>query len=124
MVFGRGADHRGPADIDVLDTGFEIGAFVDGRLKGIEVDDQKIDLGDAVRLHRARVIGFVADREQPAMHFRMQRLDPSVHHFRKAGQFRNVLDLQPGFRDRLRGAAGRNEFDAMERQCAGEFDQP
>ena len=57
------------------------------------------------------------------MHLRMQGLDPAVHHFRKAGQFRDVLDLQSGGGDRLGGAAGGDEFDAVAGQRAGEFDQ-
>ena len=61
VIFGRGADHRGPADVDVLDALLEIGAFVDGGFERIEVDDQKIDLRDAVGLHRADVVGFAAD---------------------------------------------------------------
>ena len=65
----------------------------------------------------------VADREQAAMHLGMQRLDPAVHHFGKAGQLGDVLDLQPGRRDRLRGAAGGDELDAMAGQRLGKFDQ-
>ena len=90
MVLRRGADHRGPADVDVLDAVLEAGAFVDGGLERIEIDHQQIDRRDAVRLHGLRMFGVVADRQQSAMHFRMQRLDPAVHHFRKAGQVRNV----------------------------------
>jgi hypothetical protein len=47
------------------------------------------------------------------MHLRMQRLDPSVHHFRKTRQLRNVGDFQPrGWRRTTghgsRGADGRS----------------
>ena len=57
------------------------------------------------------------------MHLRVQRLDPAVHHFGKAGEVRDVLDLKPGRRDRLRGAAGGDQLDAVACQRAGEFDQ-
>ena len=52
MVLRRGADHRGAADVDILDAVLETSAFVDGRLERIEVDDEQIDRRDAVRLHR------------------------------------------------------------------------
>ena len=42
-----------------------------------------------VRIARA-MLGIVADRQQAAMHLRMQRLDPAVHHFGKAGEFGDV----------------------------------
>jgi hypothetical protein len=58
------------------------------------------------------------------MHPRVQRLDPAVHHFGKTGQFRDVLHRQAGSGDRLRGAAGGNELDAVAGQRPGEFDQP
>ena len=51
------------------------------------------------------------------MHLGMQRLDPPVHHLGKAGEVGDVLDLQPGRGDRLRGAAGRDQFDAMRRRA-------
>ena len=69
------------------------------------------------------MLGVVADREQAAMHLGMQRLDAAVHHFGKAGQLGDVLDLQPGLGDRLRGAAGRDQLDAVAGQRLGELDQ-
>ena len=123
MVLRRGADHRGAADVDILDAVLEAGAFIDGRLERIEIDHQQIDRRDAVRLHRLRMFGVVADREQAAMHLRMQRLDPAVHHFRKAGQLGDVPDLQPRGGDRFGGAAGGDQIDAVAGKRAGEFDQ-
>ncbi len=93
MVLRRGADHRGAADVDVLDAVFVTGAFVDGRLERVEVDHQQVDRRDAVRLHRIGMLLVVADREQAAMHLGMQRLDPAVHHFGKAGEVGDVATL-------------------------------
>ena len=123
MVLRRGADHRGAADVDILDALLEAGALIDGGLERIEIDHQEVDRRDAVRLHRLRVLGIVADRQQSAMHLRMQGLDPAVHHFRKTGQLRNIRDLQSRGRDRLGGAAGGDEVDAVAGKRAGEFDQ-
>ncbi len=123
VVLGRGADHRRAADIDILDAVGETSAFVDGGLERIEVDHQEVDRRDAVGRHRLRVLGIVPDREQPAMHLRVQRLDPAVHHFRKSGQLRDVPHLQPGLRDRLCRATGRDQLDAMGGQRPGKLDQ-
>jgi hypothetical protein len=41
-----------------------------------------------VRLHRLRMVLVVADREQAAMHLRMQRLDADRPSSREAGQAR------------------------------------
>ena len=69
------------------------------------------------------MFGVVADRQQSAMHLGMQGLDPSVHHFRKPGQFGNIPDLQAGRGNRLGGAAGGDEIDAVGGKRAGELDQ-
>ena len=71
MVFGRGANHRGAADVDILDALLEGGALVDRGLEWIEINHQQIDRGDAMVLHRLRMLGIVADREQAAMNLGM-----------------------------------------------------
>ena len=93
-------------------------------LERVEVDDEKIDCGDAVRGHCARVLIVGADRQQAAMDFRMQRLDAAVHHFGKSGEIGDVAHRKPGCGERLGGAAGRNELDAVSRKRAGEIDEP
>ncbi len=68
-IIGRlGADHRRPADIDVLDAVVVARAFGDGFLERIEVYDQQIDRFDVVRLHRSDVFMTPADRQEAAMH--------------------------------------------------------
>ena len=84
VVLGGGADHRRAADVDVLDAVVESRALRDGRLERIEIDHQQIDRPDAVRVHRGGVLRVVADRQQAAMHLRVQRLDPAVHHLRES----------------------------------------
>ena len=54
---------------------------------GIEVDADEVDRLDAVLLHRGDVLGVVAQGEQAAVDFGMQRLDPAVHHLGEAGDF-------------------------------------
>jgi hypothetical protein len=122
MVLGGGADHGRPADIDILDTGFEITALRDGLLERIEIDRQDIDRTDAVRLHGFGVRGIAAYRQQAAMHGRVQRLDAAVHHFGETGEVSDVEHFQAGVGQRLARAAGRNQFDAIAGETAGEFD--
>ena len=124
MVLRRGADHRRPADVDVLDAILVARALGDGRLERIEIHHQQIDRLDAVLRHRAGMFLVAAHRQQAAMHLRMQGLDPAVHHFGKAGELRDIQNLEAGVLERLGGAAGRNQLDAVTGKRPGEFDQP
>jgi hypothetical protein len=56
-----------------------------------------------------------------ALHRWMQRFYPAIHHRREAGQIGHVGNGQAGVDQRLAGAAGRNDFDAVTDQLAGEF---
>ena len=124
MVLGGGAGHGRPANVDILDGGVKITAARHYGLEGIKIADQQVDAFNAMALHRRGVIGFVAQRQKPAMHHRMQCLDPAIHHFRKVGDVGNVADRQPRLTQRLGGAAGRDQHYAMRRQLAREINQP
>ena len=112
MVLGRRADHRRPADVDILDAIRVARALRDRGFEWIQIDHQDIDGGDPMRRHRRGMRLVVADREQAAMHLGVQRLDAAVHHLREAGELGNVDDFQPGIGERLSGAAGRDGLDA------------
>ena len=100
------------------------GAFRDRGLERIEIDHQQIDRLDVVLLHCCGVLLVAADRQQAAMHLRVQRLDPAVHHLGKAGEFGDIDDCKPRVLERLGGAAGRNELDPVAGKRLGESDQP
>ena len=121
MVLGGRSDHRRAADVDVLDRLVVGGALRDGRLERIEVDHHEVDGADLVLLHRRLVRGVVAHREQAAMHLGMQRLDPAVHHLRKAGEIRDVADRSARAGDQLRRPARRDQLDPEPRQLPGEI---
>ena len=123
VVLGGGADHRRAADVDVLDAVVEGRAFGDGRLERIEVHHQEIDRLDAVLVHRRGVLLVAADRQQAAVHLRVQRLDAAVHHLGKAGELGDVEHLEPGVVERLGGAAGGDELDAVAGERLGEIDE-
>ncbi len=123
VVLGGGADHRRPPDIDILDAIVEAGAARRRFLKRIEIDYHEIDRLDAMRPHCLDMRRVAANGEQAAMHGRMQRLDPAVHHFRKAGDVGYFGDGEAGSGQRHSCAAGRNELDAVVGQRARKLDQ-
>ena len=124
VVLGRRADQRGSANVDLLDRLVAVRAAGDGFLERVEVNDHEVDGLDPVGLHRLAVGGEVAPGEDTAMDRGMQRLDPPVHHFRVAGDVRNVSRFEPRVGERPRGAAARHQRDAALGQRRGEFHQP
>ena len=123
VVLGGGADHRRPADVDVLDHLVERRGATQRVLERVKVDDQQIDRRDAVGDHRRLMGGLAADRQQAAVDARMQRLQPAVHHLGKSGQLGDVDDLEAGFRQRRGGAAGRDQLDPARFQRLAQFDE-
>ena len=57
------------------------------------------------------------------MNLGMQRLDAAIEHFRKSGEFRDILDGQAGIPNCFGGAAGGKQFDALRGKGAGEVDE-
>ena len=88
-------------------------------LERIEVDHQEIDGRDVVRDHRRLMRGIGANREQPAVDARMQRLQPPVHHLGKSGELRDVDDRDSRLRKRRGGAAGGDDLDMARRRARG-----
>ncbi len=123
VVLGSRADHGRAADIDVLDGGRQVATRLgDGGFERVQVDGDQIDRLDPVLLHDG-VVG-AATAEDATVDFRMQGLDPAVHHFREAGV---VGDFDRGdavVLEQLEGAAGRQDLDAKPLQFAGEFEDP
>ena len=86
VVLGRGADHRRTADVDILDAVGKARAARHGLRERVEIDDYEVDGADVMRAQRLGMPGIVADGQKPAMYRRMQGLDATVHHFRKASE--------------------------------------
>ena len=124
MVLGAGADQRRAADVDVLDASGEIRAARRRALERIEIDGEKIDLGDGVIFERLLVAVLAAHREQPAMDFRMQRLHPPIHHFGALRDLGDVGHLEACLAQRLGGAAGGDELHALRREATRKIDEP
>ena len=124
MILRGGADHRRAADIDIFDDLLAFRPLGDRGGEGVEVDDHQIDRADFMFVHRRDMFGVVADGEQAAMDLGVQRLDAAVHHFGEAGKVGNIHHLKACFAQRLGGAAGRHQFNAMFAQRRAQFDQP
>ena len=123
VVLGGGANHRRPADVDVLDGGGVVGAGGDGRLEGIEVADEEVDRGNRMSRHRRCMGGLVADAEKAAVDRRMEGLNPAVHDLGKAGHLGDIANGEPGPGECGVGAAGRDDLDAAPGERLGEVGQ-
>ena len=123
MVLGGRADHRRPADIDILDTGLEIRTGGDGRLERVEIDHDEVDRGDAVLVHRGNMGRIRAAGEDAAMNQRMQRLDPAIHDLRKACMDADFRHGNACVHQRFGGAAGRQDLDALGGKKLSELDK-
>jgi hypothetical protein len=121
VILGGRAQHRGPAHVDVLDRILVAAARArDRRGEGIEVDDQDVDGGDAMRAHDGIVHAGAA--EQGAVHGGMQRLHAAVHDLGKASERGHLGHGEAGRGERARRAAGRDQAKAQRGELAGELD--
>ena len=120
MVLGGRTQQGRSADIDVLDGHEQVAVITgNGLLERVEVDHHQVDRADTVGRHHRLVR--TAAREDAAMYFRMQRLDPAIHHLRETGVVRHFNDRNT-FPGQQRGrAAGRQYFDAARVQCLRKF---
>eukprot|EP01037_Dinobryon_pediforme_P030474 gene30475-34574_t len=123
VLRGR-AHHRRAADVDILDHLVALGALGDGRFERVEIDDNEIDRGDPVFLHRRDMRRIIAHREQAAMDVGMERFHAPVHHLGKTRKLANVADVESRIAQRLGGAAGRDQFDAVAGKTPREIDDP
>ena len=121
VVLGGAADHGRAADVDVLD-GVRQGAaglcYRSG--EGVEIDYDHVDGLDAMLGHNGAVD--VTATQDAAVDFRVQGLDPAVHHFREAGVVSDFNGLDALLAEQLVGAAGGEDFNALGAQLAGKID--
>ena len=123
MVLGRRADHGRAADVDVFDTGVVVGIRSDGGFERVKVYNQQIDRADAMFSHGRDVFVIVTQGKQPAMHHRMQRFDPAIHHFGEPCDLRHVAHVQPRVAQCLGGSACAQQFNPPVAKCATQVDQ-
>ena len=123
IIFCSRSNHRRPANIDIFDNQV---ILPPGRYRGFEwikIDCQQIDGHDSVRQHRSFMLRITPDRQKAAMDFRMQRLHPSIHHFRKSRQIGNISYWQSGRRNRFRRPTRGHKRDAQRMQARRKFNE-
>jgi len=124
VVLGGGADHGGPADVDVFDQLFEVDAGLGGGfLEGVEIDDDHVDAGDAVLGKGGHVGGVGAHGQDAGGDAGVDGFDAAVEHFGKAGEVADFENGEAGFAQGLGGTAGGNEFDAECGETFGEINE-
>ncbi len=122
VVLGRSADHRRPADVDVLDRDLRVDLVPgDGLLEGVEVDADQVDRLDPLALQHRHVLGAVPSRQQRRVQPRVQGLHPAAEDLLLAGELGDVGHLQPGLTQGAGGAAGGEDLDPERRQRLGEI---
>ncbi len=121
MVLGGGADHRGTADVDVLDRLLDGDPGPgDGGLEGVEVDRHQVDRRQPLGGQLLHVRGHLAVGEDAAMHPGVESLQPAVHDLGEAGEVADTMDLHARVLERLAAAAGGVDLEAELAQAAGE----
>ena len=121
VVLRRRAHQCRTADVDILDAVGKRRILQERLLERIEIHHHEVDRLDRVLAQRSLVARVVADRENAAMHFRMQRLHPAAHHLGKAGEFGDFQHLEARVEEGFPCAAGRDQDHAAARKSAGEF---
>jgi hypothetical protein len=124
VVLCRRAQQGGAADVDVFDSVGKTRAWPgDGGFEGIEVHDDKIDGGEALRLERLKVIGHISPRQDSGVNLGMERFDPATEDFGLAGKIGHFCDLDTGVQQgRARAAACEQLCRALSKHT-GELDQ-
>ncbi len=121
-VLGGGADHRRPADVDVLEGVVQRHAGPGHRLhEGVEIDRYQVDGVDAAPGQLVQVGGLVAAGEDAAVHRRVEGLHAAVQDL-EAGELGDAGDGDAGLGQGLVGAAGAVQLEAEVGQPAGELD--
>ncbi len=72
---------------------------------------------------RLQVVGRIASRQQGTVYRRVQRLHPTVQHFREVGDLADVSHVDAGLTQRLRRAPRGNEIPAEAGQALGEINK-
>ena len=125
VVLGRAAQHRGAADVDVLDGIVEGDVRLRDRgLERVEIHHHEVNRRNGVLPHGRLVLGVAPDIEEAAVNFRVQRLDAAVEHLGEAGVLRNVLHREAGVAQGFGGASGRDEFHAGSGEGLGKGKKP
>ncbi len=124
VVLGGSADHGRPTDVDVLDNLRGRGVAAGDRLlERVEVHADEVHRFDPVLGGGVKVLLAVAQREQPRVEARVQRLHAPIHHLGKAGEVLDRAHRDPSALKLAGGATGRDDLHAQRGEATGEVDE-
>lgn len=124
VVLGRGPDHRGAADVDLLHAVAVGGARGHGLLERVEVDHHQLEGVDLQLFELLDVGGVAAVGQQAGMHARVQGLDAAVETLGEPGQRFDGSDGDAVRSDLRGGAAGGDDLHTGGVEPAGQLFQP
>ena len=91
VILGGATDHRGPADVDVLDRfGQRYVRFRDGLREWIQIHDHQIDWLKTALTCFGLVLRVTPFVKQPAVHTRVQSFDTPFQHLGKCSETGNL----------------------------------
>ena len=123
VVLGGRTQHGRATDVDVLNCIFQRALlFGDGLLERVQIDHDHVDLRNIVLFQFRDVLGEIATGQDAAVHFRVQRLDAAIEHFRETGVIGHFRDRHAIFLQQLGGAASGQDVHAQLVQRAREIE--
>ena len=123
-VFGSSADKADATDVDFFDDVLLRGSAGNGLLKGIEVDDDEVNLWYLILRQLFAVAIHIATSQNAAKHFGVQRFDASAEYRRIACQRFDGNRFNTQVVDEFIGAASRIDGNALGCQGADDVLQP
>ena len=124
-ILGRGAHHRRPADIDILDDLVKMYSWFSGGLfKGVKVHHHHVDRLNPMLARRRHVCCIVPDMQDAPVDFRVKGLHPPIHHLRKAGKLGDVFHRNTCIAQQLGRASSRDQLDFQAGQFGGKLNNP
>ena len=123
VILGRAADHGRATDVDIFNrVGQAAVGFGNRSSEGIQVDHDHVDRLDAVLLHHLGVQ--ITSAEDATVDFRVQGLDPAIHHFRESGVVGHFDCVDGLFAKQLEGATRGEDLHALGCKFTGKINNP
>ena len=122
MILGRGPDHGGAADVDLLDDLVERRLPRHRGLERVQVHHHHVDGVDAQLFHLGAVLRLVPEGQDAAVDLGVERLDPAVHDFREPGDIRHLGHVDAVLSQQCGGPSRGQDLDAQSRQLFGKID--
>ena len=111
MVLRRAAQHRGSANVNVLNRIVQAHAWAGHRLfKGVKIHHHQIKRLYSMFFEKFPVFGNFTTSQKPHVYMRMESADAAIHDFGKTRDLAHLRDFQTVFAQKLRSAPSGNNF--------------